>query len=508
MSVSAQPLPSQPKGIFYIFQAELWERFSYYGITALLILYMSKFFTLPEGQIYALYGTYGALVYTTPILGGILADQYLGQYRTVMLGGVLISLGHFIMIAVDPKHFYFFLGLSFIIVGTGFFKPNISTLLGQLYKSNDPRRENGFIWAYLFCNIGTIIAPILTSLVAIYYSWHFAFGLAGLGMVLGLIILHLGKKYLNSTAWSSQQKTSLQNYFLIFAGILILLFVVNAAFFYTYIASWLLISISIFAFSLLAYTFYKSYEHERASIIFVAILILFYIVFMTLLQQSGGMLNLFTERNVNRTLGTWEVPTGMFQSIEPLSIVLFGPFYTWYRSYLNKNGMDVDYVLKFLISLIGMTTAFLLLTISIRLFSVNGYISMWWINLSYMIQAASELFIGPIGLAMISNLIPKRFIGIFMGIWVLASAFANFIAAKIGASTTLQSSSELLKNPVHSIQLYGSIIENLTFFILVVSFVLLLLRPFLLNFLTKSKVLKVGDTWEGVTADAMKRVER
>jgi len=476
----------QPKGIYYIFQTELWERFSYYGLTAILILYLSEVFNLPDVEVYTLYGTYTALVYTTPILGGLLADQILGPFHTVILGGLLISVGHFVMVLVDQNHFYFFFGLSLIIVGTGFFKPNISTLLGQLYSSNDARRENGFTWAYLGCNIGTIIAPILTSIVALKFNWNFAFGLAGVGMIIALIILYRGKKYLNQKSLSAPQYISKKMIFMVSLGIILLLAIMNSALFYSNLIFVLLTVITAIALGLIGYAWRNSDPYERSHILFVSVLIVFYVIFMMMLQQSGGMLNLFTARNVDRYIFEWHIPAGMFQSVEPFFVVILGPFYTRWWTHLNQKKINFDYPLKFIIALIGMTIAFAFLILSIRFFNHDGFISLWWINFSYFLQASSELFIGPIGLAMVSSLIPKRFIGIFMGLWILALAFANFIAAKVGAWMSPITKQEALHIPTESIHLYGAIIEKLTFFAFSATVILLLVRPFLLSLLARN----------------------
>ncbi|MBL4647953.1 MAG: MFS transporter [Gammaproteobacteria bacterium] len=437
---SSRIVTKQPQGIYYLALVCLWERFSYYGLHALLILYIAKTFGITDTETYAIYGAYGALVYTTPVLGGYLADRFIGCYHAMIIGALFIALGHFIVAIPSLVHQYFYLGLTCIIIGTGLFRPNLASVTGFLYQKNDLRRDGGFALVYIGGNLGTVIAPILSAYIALRFSWLLAFALAGIGMLVGLAVFISARKNWDNKAFTPAARKIRQHNkcnLLWFIGIIaILLWIVNFSMNHIQLVSILLYAMGLFTFSLLLFLTFKNQGDERRAMLLVIILTIFYVVFMALLQQSGGMLNLFTDRYINRDWLQWTIPTGMFQSVEPLFVVLLGPLYNLLWQRLSTKKITISYPIKFVLGLFIMGLAFLLLIVAMQFIGTNNQIDMWWINASYFLQAASELFIGPIGLSMIAALIPQRFIGLFMGAWVLASAFANFLAAKIGALTS------------------------------------------------------------------------
>lgn len=354
-----------PKGIYHLFLTGMWERFSYYGITALLILYMVKFFGLPDKSVYLIYGAYGTLVYTTPMIGGYLADKYLGYSNAIIIGGVLIATGHFIMIIPDPNNLFFFFGLSVIIAGTGLFKPNIASITGKLYDDDD-QRDNGFTLLYVGINIGVIIAPIVCSYIAVTYSWHLAFGIAGIGMLIGLVIFLMGKKHFPSRAIYApmmEHKKAFLIGVLFVLGLVMLTFLVFVAILYPSIVGNLLNIVGFSTLIIVISLAIRSSREDRHKIILISLLTLFYVVFLALLQQSGGMLNVFTERNVDRMLFGYDIPTGMFQSVEPIFVVLFGPLYVYLWSYLSRKKSMPTYANKFAIGLFVIGVAFIVLVL-------------------------------------------------------------------------------------------------------------------------------------------------
>jgi proton-dependent oligopeptide transporter, POT family len=420
-----------PKGLYYLFLTEMWERFSYYGITAILILYMNKTFALPKEQVYAIYGAYGALIYMTPIVGGFIADKYWGSYKTIVIGTWFIAIGHFIVAVQSEGFFYFYSGLAVIIIGTGLFSPNINSVVGQLYQGDETKRDSGFTLAYMGRNIGTIIAPIVCAWIAARYDWHWAFIVAGFGMFIGLITFSQGKQFFNPISFKpSDPKTIspwLLGLLLIVALILIYLLLQHVR----WVGLLLTISVVSMLYILLMHA-KKEPELVRTRIFAAIVLTLFYIVFMILLQQSGGALNLFTDTNVDRTILGYTIETGMFQAIEPLALVVLSPIYNYFWDKLALKQIKFSDGFKFLLSLIIMSSSFIVMSIAMFFANSEGKIAMTWLNITYLLQAAGELFIGPIGLAMIIRLIPRKILGTFMGFWVLASSVANFIAAKIG----------------------------------------------------------------------------
>lgn len=463
-----------PKAIPYIFLTEMWERFSYYGITAILILYMDKEFNISREQVYAIYGAYGALVYMTPLIGGALADKWLGSVNAVIIGALLIALGHFVVAVHDPAFHFFYLGLAIIIVGTGLFSPNINAIVGHLYQANDPRRDNGFTLAYMGRNIGTIIAPILCAWIAARFDWHYAFIVAGIGMLFGLQFFIRGRPFYNERSFHTFLNAKIWSVILIGLGLLTIV-----TFYIIEHVGWVgpLLACSTIA-MIMILTYYAKQENEvnRRNIIVAFILTLFYIVFMIYLQQSGGALNLFTDDHVKKSFFGWRIETGMFQSIEPLALVLLAPLYNRLWTYLSAHKKALSDGLKFVFGLAFMSASFLLMALAVSQDNANGLISMHWINITYCLQAAGELFIGPIGLAMVSRLIPTYMLGLYMGFWVLGSAIANFIAAKIGAYITPSLSKPAALEGLHA---YTSAFSKLALFGFITTILLLICLPYL-----------------------------
>ncbi len=428
-------MSKQPKAIPYLFLTEMWERFSYYGIAAILILYMDHTFAFSKEKVYAIYGAYGALVYMTPIIGGYLADKSLGSVNAVIIGAIFITIGHFVVAVPSPHLYYFYLGLAIIITGTGLFSPNIKAIVGHLYEENDSRRDGGFTLTYMGRNIGTILAPIICAYVAAQYDWHYAFIVAGVGMLLGLYVFLKGQAYYNGKSFVSDLsvKVSLR--------LTVLLLSLTAVVFCMMELTWLVGPVLlVFVLALIGLLIRYSYQQSAAlvkkNIYQALILTFFYIVFMILLQQSGGALNLITDSFVDRKFFGVVIETGMFQSVEPLALVLLAPFYNYLWQALSQKERAMSDAMKFVMGLVLMSLSFVVMAFAMNFANKQGQIAMSWINVTYVLQAAGELCIGPIGLAMVSKRIPNEILGLYMGFWVLGAAVANFIAAKIGAYIT------------------------------------------------------------------------
>ncbi|WP_150465573.1 peptide MFS transporter [Francisella sp. SYW-2] len=466
-----------PQGMVYLFLTGLWERFSYYGITALLILYLLKFFDISDSRTYLIYGAYASMVYGTPIIGGIIADKYIGQYRSIIIGASLIALGHFVMIVPNTQHIYFFLGLSLVIVGTGLFKPSIGAITGALFTDTEYKRNEGFTLLYIGMNIGAITAPIICSYIAVTISWNLAFGIAGIGMLVGLFIFIKGSGYYRDVKENKNSLVERYKFTVTIAmGLCILTGFIFVLLAYPIWASRVLYLIGITTLLIILYFVRISEANDRSRIYITVTLTIFYMIFMVLLQQSGGMMNVFTERNVNRVIFGFDIPASAYQSIEPFFIILFGPLYTYLSRKYETN--PYTYPTKFAKGLFIMGLSFFILVVAIPLTAENGVISSWWISLSYLFEALGELFIGPIGLAMVSVVSPKRMIGFFMGVWVLSSAFANFLAASFGILISGDGKSAALP-PVETIYTYSKAFGYFTLLGCGAAIILFILSPFL-----------------------------
>ncbi len=381
-----------PRGLATLFFTEMWERFSYYGMRALLILYMVGSTMQPglgfgEKKAAQIYGIYTMAVYLMGIPGGFIADRFLGHYRAVLIGGIIIACGHFSMAV--PGLPFFFLGLGLIVIGTGLLKPNVSTIVGTLYTQEDTRRDAGFSIFYMGINLGAFIAPLITGWLGQKINWHIGFAAAGVGMVCGLIQYVAGKKYL--TPVSQVKKTEdrgprPED--------------VSSAPLTT--VDWMRIGA-------------------------IAILTLFALLFWAGFEQAGSSLNLFADRGTRLQIFGWTYPSSWFQSVEPLFIIMFSPVFAWLWIKLGR--LEPSSPAKFTLGLAFLSLSFLLIVPASHIFERNNMrVSPMWLIGLYFLQAVGELCLSPVGLSMVTKLAPARLVGLMMGVWFFATAMGNYVA--------------------------------------------------------------------------------
>ncbi|MBN2972590.1 peptide MFS transporter [Roseomonas aeriglobus] len=445
---TAKQFLGHPRGLFMLFFAELWERFSYYGMRAILIFYLTKHFLFDENPAYAVYGAYTSMVYITPVLGGFLADKYLGARKAVLAGGVLIAIGHLLIALVEgpsgEQGFYlngFYLGLAFIIVGTGFLKANISVLVGQLYRRDDTRRDGAFSIFYMGINLGAFTGPLLVGYLGERVGWSYGFGAAGIGMLAGLIVFVLFRRELNGAGepanpalLTARTPVGLSREWLIYIGSVLMVGV-----------AWLLIrDESVVGTLLLAcvgatflYIFYRAAftlpKVERHRIFAALYLIALCPLFWALFEQAGSSLNVYTDRSVDRTIFGWEMPASWFQSVNSFWIItlapLFGALWTW----LGKRGLEPSAPLKFALGFIQIGIGFLVLVAGA---GQNGALTpALFVILLYLFHSMAELCFSPVGLSSMTRLSTASMTGLMMGTWFLSTAAGNFLAAKIAQAT-------------------------------------------------------------------------
>ncbi|HEV8657027.1 MAG TPA: peptide MFS transporter [Thermoanaerobaculia bacterium] len=383
-----------PRGLATLFFTEMWERFSYYGMRALLILYMVGSTQKPglgfgEGKAAQIYGIYTMAVYLMGIPGGYIADRLIGHYRAVLIGGIIIACGHFSMAV--PGLPFFFLGLCLIVIGTGLLKPNVSTIVGTLYTRDDTRRDAGFSIFYMGINLGAFIAPLITGWLGQKINWHFGFAAAGVGMVCGLIQYVAGKKYLTPVSVAPPIPAA------------------SAA-------------------EIRGATPKEPLTAtDWARIGAIAILTLFALLFWAGFEQAGSSLNLFADRATRLKIFGWTYPSSWFQSVEPLFIILFAPVFAWLWVSLGK--LAPSSPTKFTLGLLFLSLSFLLIVPAARMYEKGRFLvsPMWLIGL-YFLQACGELCLSPVGLSMVSKLAPVRLVGLMMGVWFFATAMGNYVA--------------------------------------------------------------------------------
>ncbi|TYB79197.1 peptide MFS transporter [Bizionia myxarmorum] len=409
--IHRKELFGHPVGLFILFFTEMWERFSYYGMRGILVLYMAASATaIDPGLGWSnkdalwLYGWYTMLVYVASIPGGWIADKFLGQKKTVMVGGALLCVGHGIL--AIPQSWAFFTGLSLIILGVGGLKPNISTMVGGLYHEGDIRRDSGFTIFYIGINIGAFLASITVGLVAYYYGWHYGFGLAGIGMLVGQAVFIWGQKFLKGVGEFTGGSEATE------------------------------------AERLAAKRPLNKIEKDRVIVLLISFLIV--VVFWGAFEQAGGLMNLYTDAKVDRNIGlSWlqEIPAAVFQSLNAGYIIIFGTIVGGFWIWWKKKGKESSSIFKMAIGTIIMGLGYVFMMFASQEASAEtfGKAAMYWIFLAYLFHTIGELCTSPVSLSFITKLAPLKYASIMMGVYFAATGFGNKLAGTIGESSQLES---------------------------------------------------------------------
>ncbi|HEX9966298.1 MAG TPA: peptide MFS transporter [Allosphingosinicella sp.] len=425
-----------PKGLYMLFFAEMWERFSYYGMRAILIFYLTQHWLFSDSKSNLIYGAYTSLVYITPVLGGYLADRYLGQRRAVLFGGILLAAGHSLMAVEgvggqdDPTINVFWMALAFIIVGSGFLKANISVMVGQLYKLTDLRRDGAYTIFYMGINVGAALGTILVAYLGQTVGWGYGFGLAGIGMLAGLVVFVLGKGALRG-AGEAPQALARGKEMAIYAIGLAAVAVIWALVQYQDVIQWLLIVSGV---SLLGYVLYESFKlpkEPRERMFAILFLIALNPLFWGLFEQAGGSMNLFTDRFVDRS----GVPAGIFQSINPIYIILLAPLFAALWQWLGRIGREPSAPAKFGLALAQMGLANLVLVWGAEAYGIAAMTPVILVFMYYLFATTAELCLSPVGLSAMNRLAPHYLASLIMGAWFYMTAVGNFVAGKIGEAT-------------------------------------------------------------------------
>ncbi|HEY0324854.1 MAG TPA: peptide MFS transporter [Allosphingosinicella sp.] len=425
-----------PKGLYMLFFAEMWERFSYYGMRAILIFYLTQHWLFNDAKSNLIYGAYTSLVYITPVLGGYLADRYLGQRRAVLFGGILLAAGHSLMAVEgvggqnDPTINVFWAALAFIIVGSGFLKANISVMVGQLYNLTDTRRDSAYTIFYMGINVGAAIGTILVAYLGQTVGWGFGFGLAGIGMLMGLVVFVLGRKALRG-AGEAPGPLSRQREMTLYAVGLGAVAVIWALVQYQDVIGWLL---AISGVALLGYVLFESFKlpkEPRERMFAILFLISLNPIFWGLFEQAGGSMNLFTDEFVDRG----GVPAGIFQSINPIYIILLAPLFAGLWQWLGRRGKEPSAPAKFGLALAQMGLANLVLVWGAEAWGIAVMTPVFLVFAYYFLATTAELCLSPVGLSAMNRLAPKFLASLIMGAWFYMTAVGNYVAGLIGEAT-------------------------------------------------------------------------
>lgn len=409
-TLESAELFGHPVGLFVLFFTEMWERFSFYGMRALLILYMTQYLLVDPvkaSEVFGynalaawitstfgpqtvqqmgsqIYGLYTGFVYFTPFFGGLLADRFWGQHKTVYLGGILMAVGHFLMASEQA----FLLALFFLILGNGAFKPNISTQVGNLYADGDPRRDKAFTIFYMGINLGALLSPLVCGTLGQTLGWHWGFGAAGVGMLLGLIVYWLGSKHLPMDAISHDKGIQAPPP--------------------------------------------KLTKQEWGAVGALAVLCFLNIIFWAIYEQQGNTLQIWADKKINWTISGLTIPSSWFQSFNPAMIIIFAPLQNMFWAWQAKQGKEPSSVTKMGIGCILCGSAYLLMILASLAMPGDERGSVLWLLSTVFVFTIGELYLSPIGLSLVTKVAPKPILSMMMGMWFLSSFFGNTAAGLIG----------------------------------------------------------------------------
>jgi proton-dependent oligopeptide transporter, POT family len=431
-----------PKGLYFLFFTEMWERFSYYGMRAIFMLFMAKELLLSDKESSEIYGSYTGLVYLTPLLGGYLCDKFLGNRRSIIIGGALMAIGQFCMFlsasaAGTPNAVtMMWAGLTALIIGNGFFKPNISTMVGQLYPKNDHRIDSAFTIFYMGINLGAFFSPLVCG--SMNFKWGFL--AACIGMVIGLISFIMFQKQSLISEEGKEiglpvKQLDLKNILVIVGSIALVFFMLNFKRMFSsnvdIIGYFIYGSMIIMPIVILSDRSLTAIERSRIIVIFI--LAFFVIFFWGAFEQAGASLTLFADRQTDRMIFGKEMPASYFQSVNPLAVICLAPLFSMLWGWLHKRNSEPSSPKKMAIGLALVSLGFVVIALVVKGIAPTEKVSMWWLFALYIIHSMGELCLSPIGLSMVSKLAPLRLSSLMMGTWFLANAAANKFAGTLSA---------------------------------------------------------------------------
>lgn len=501
-----------PKQLYVLFFTEMWERFTFYGMRALLILFMisgASFEAFGDEKANLTYGAYQALVYAMPVFGGILADRLMGFRRAIVWGGVLMAIGNFTL-AIPDNMMSFYLGMGFIVVGNGFFKPNISSIVGNLYAPSDPRRDAGFSMFYMGINIGAFLGSLLCGWIGQTYSWHLGFGLAGIFMLLGLVVFLVSQKKLGPIGLPPEKERKDQVVLsdmadlpqdkqtemmikvggdkgrskkekFVFAGSIIAIPAFALLLYYYKVMGTIFIPFGLVALGYILWLAGKENLEARLKLFAALVMIIFSILFWGFYEQGGGSLNLFAARNVNMNFFGLELSSAAVNnSVNPVWVIFLSPVFGYLWIVMSKRRLEPSSPIKFALGLILLGLSFYIFVLAGHS-ALDGKISLGMFVFGYFVMSSGELCLSPIGLSMITKLSPAKMVGLMMGMWFLASAFGQYVAGLVGTLMALPSEGEgsAIVNPVLSLPVYMGVFEKIAWVSIGCGVLLLILSPML-----------------------------
>jgi POT family proton-dependent oligopeptide transporter len=490
-----------PQGLYVCFATEMWERFSFYGMKFLLLLYLTKYHLFSDINGLEVLGGYAALVYAMPVIGGLLADRYLGMRKAVIFGGVLLALGHLGM-AMEGEQarmvgnavvrdegalqvFYF--SLALIVIGVGFLKPNISTIVGRLYGEGDPRRDAGFTIFYMGINIGAFSATLLCGYLGETYGWRYGFGVAGIGMVIGLLTFLRGQKHLHGLAEPGdsavlKQKSPIglnKELTIYLCGLLGVVVAWKMLQFHGAVGLTLnLLSVAVLA-GLGWFIMVKCDPVERSRMLVLVILTLSTVVFWALFEQASASMTLYADRVLDRNILGYELTASQFGSLNAFFIFLFAPLFAWLWTFLGRRGKEPSTPVKFALGIAQAGLGFGALVIGAATPNEAGLVAGYWLVLAYLLHTTGELCLSPVGLSAVTKLAVPSVVGVMMGSWFLATAYSEFVAVQLAKLAAIETVNGAVTDLTAALASYTELFTSLLYVGLGAGAVLLVVSPIL-----------------------------
>lgn len=474
-----------PNFLKLLFFVEMWERFSYYGMRGLLVIFLTSQLGFKDEKAYAIYSVFAAIGYAGPVLAGFLADKLVGFRNMVLIGGIIITLGHAVMSLIELKSDLIYIGLAFIAVGTGMFKGNISNLLGSCYNANDPERNRGFTLFYVSVNLGSFIATVSCGYIAHLYGWNYGFGLAGVGMLIGLITFVnfeyiLQNNIITNSGFIVRAKLlGMRTPNILFIGGIILSLAVSGVIMYSEFFASSLALVGLIVLGIFIYIIYKSTADQRKNLVVLLIMIIFFMCFFALEMQFGSLINLFTKRNVVDNILGITIPATISQAINPLSIMVFGSVIGRYMKFSPKYNTMI-----FASGLLSMAISFFILYIGCLNADSNGKVGYLYMFIAISVIGIGELCIGPLIQAQATLLAPRGLKGLIMGMVMLSLAFSNLAGIIISKFMSVPSIKGEV-NCLESLSIYTTGFLNIALFNLGLTAIFLILYKFINGVIAK-----------------------
>lgn len=490
-----------PRGLYVCFATELWERFSFYGMKYLLLLYLTKYHLFTDSAGLEVLGGYAALVYAMPVIGGLLADRYLGMRKSVVFGGLLLVLGHLGM-AVEGEQArevagvvtrdtaalqVFYLSLACIVIGVGFLKPNISTIVGKLYPTDDPRRDAGFTIFYMGINLGSFAATLLCGYLGETYGWRYGFGAAGIGMLVGLLSFLHGQRHLRGLAEPPSPERLREPvlpgltrerliYLAALGGVLVAWQMLQ---FHGAVGMLLnALGLAVLA-GLIWFVFFRCDAVERSRMIVLIVLTLSSVVFWALFEQSAASMTLFADRVMNREVFGITLTAAQFGALNAFFIFTCAPLFAWLWTTLGRRNLEPSTPVKFALGIAQAGLGFGALVLGAQHPQESGLVAGYWMILAYLLHTTGELCLSPVGLSAVTKLAVPSVAGVMMGSWFLATAYSEHMAAQLAKLAALPSIDGTPLPVAQALQAYTGLFSSLFWTGLAVGAVLLLASPLL-----------------------------